>query len=94
MHLVLVDWVDSYGCPSGWESLKQEDDLGPLHIRSVGWLVQNGKESKTIIPHLSDPKYPSANPQACGRLTIPVRSILKIYKIADPRKSSNHETRS
>jgi hypothetical protein len=92
MHLVLVDWVDSYGCPAGWENLKQDGDPGPLHVRSVGWLVQDGKKSKTIVPHISDPAYPSTCPQACGRLTIPVQSILKMYKLADPRRTTKPRT--
>jgi hypothetical protein len=87
MRLVIVDWVDSYGCPAGWESLKFDTDLRCLHVRSVGWLLQDGRESKTLVPHLSDPAYSSTNPQAAGRLTIPTRSILKIHTLTDPRSS-------
>jgi hypothetical protein len=85
MRLVLIDWLDSYGCSPRWEGLK---DGGPplLHCRSVGWLTRDGKDAKTIVPHLSDPAYKTNSPQGCGDITIPAGSIVRMYTLADPRK--------
>ena len=54
MRLVLIEWVDSFGCSSSWEEI---GDLSPTvsTCRSVGWLAYDGEDCKVIIPHMSDP---------------------------------------
>lgn len=73
--LVMVTWVDSHR-QDGWTSDAVE--AKPVVCRSVGWLTGSTKEAKTITPHMSQ----EDNPQRCGCMTIPVRSILKLKQIS------------
>jgi len=77
MRLVMIEWVDSYGCSSNWQILK-DCYAKPLLCRSVGWLFHDGDDCKVIIPHLSDTKSEEIPPQGCGDMSIPTKSILNI----------------
>ncbi len=81
MRLVLIEWVDAYGCSSSWQDL--DDDCQPktMLCRSVGWLFRDGSEYKVIIPHIAD--VPDDLQQGCGDMTIPtccVRSICDLER--------------
>ena len=69
--LVLIKWVDSEYVP-GWH--RDDPPTGPLLCQSVGWLIYDGADSKTIAAHITD----EDDPQRSGEMTIPVRSIVKI----------------
>ena len=76
MRLVLIEWVDTFGCSTEWQEIC---DLSPtvLCCRSVGWLAYDGEDCKVIIPHLSK-SHESAPPQGCGDMTIPTCAIRSI----------------
>lgn len=78
-QLLLVEWVDSYGCSPVWEPIAE---IKPeiCHARSVGWLVAENNECITIVPHVSET---AVRPQGCGDMTIPRRSIVKITKLVE-----------
>jgi hypothetical protein len=91
VRLVLVEWIDAFGCASEWAELT---DIPPdtLRCRSVGWLLHDTPECKVIVPHLSDPRHESAKPQGCGDMTIPTQAVLKIIDLcpqADPSQKEN-----
>lgn len=82
MRLVLVEWVDSYGCSSNWTAL--DDPLAKPHImncRSVGWLAHDGDEAKVLIPHMAELEDGEAK-QACGDMTIPTRAVVRMLDLS------------
>ena len=91
MRLVLVEWIDSYGCSPAWESLS---DCQPklMQCRSVGWLLHDGDDCKVIIPHLSE-RHDDVTKQGCGDMTIPSRAVLRMIDLADPGKGDSNSTR-
>ena len=80
MRLVLVHWVDLYGCSSEWQQLEgSSHDL--MRCQSVGWLLHDAEDCKVIVPHLSDPSLPNIPQQVCGDMTIPTKAILNITEL-------------
>ena len=80
MKLVLVEWIDSYGCSPNWVPLEASNPQ-PMRCKSVGWLLYDGPDCKVIVPHVSDDSTGSIPAQGCGDMTIPVKAILKIRKL-------------
>lgn len=76
MRLVLIEWIDSFGCSSHWSMM---EDVHPtvLVCRSVGWLLHDGEDCKTIVPHVA-PETEHTRHQGCGDMTIPTRCIRSI----------------
>lgn len=72
--LVCVRWVDSHYRP-GWDTADAAS--APVECVSIGWLIHNGKASKTLSANISREDCP----QRCGDITIPSRAILEIIKI-------------
>lgn len=58
---------------AGWQDLDFEDEA--LVCLSVGWLLQDGEESKTVVQNLS------GNGHGNGAMVIPTRSILRIVDL-------------
>jgi hypothetical protein len=80
MKLVLVEWVDSYGCSPKWQPLEAAVRK-PMRCKSVGWLLHDGPDCKVIVPHISDEKTDEIPAQGCGDMTIPNSAILKITSL-------------
>ena len=78
--LVLIEWVDSFGCSATWQKLEIES-ITPLVCRSVGWLASDGADCKVLVPHLTDKAHPSIAQQGCGDMTIPSQAILRIQRL-------------
>lgn len=79
MRLVIIEWVDSFGCSSTWQSI-QGCEPEALVCRSVGWLLHDGTDCKVIVPHLAEEAA-----QGCGDMTIPVGSIRSVRDLAEPK---------
>lgn len=70
--LVVIDWVDSFSHdPWTYDVQMEEEDK---RCRTVGWLVWDGKDSKTIASSIT---YETP-PQKCLQMTIPIRAITKL----------------
>ncbi len=41
MRLVLIEWVDSFGCSSNWQELAEDYDVKPIVCRSVRPVVSH-----------------------------------------------------
>ena len=78
--LVLVTWLDSYGCSTEWQSMK-DIDAPLLTCTSVGWLIVDGEEAIVIVPHMSMPDHKHAEWQGMGDMTIPRTSVLSIENL-------------
>ena len=70
MKLLLIEWVDSCGDGTRWRELDEIKKDRPVRIRSVGWLLVETPESKTIVAHLG-PDHGQ------GEMTIPKEAIKK-----------------
>ena len=88
MRLVLVEWVDSFGCSSDWQELAEECQPKPIVCKSVGWLFRDGPECKVIVPHVADPPD-DAPKQGCGDMTIPTNCIVSMSDISEPARTAN-----
>ena len=71
--IVLTEWVDSKGL-TNWEDLDGLEAMPPCICHSVGFLLDDNKDYKTIVLTLSEE-------QVRGRLTIPSRCINSIKKL-------------
>ena len=88
MRLVLIEWLDSYGCSSKWQDL-DGCYARPLICRSVGWLVQDRDDCKVIVPHITDSSTDTPQ-QGCGDMTIPTKAILQIIDLSCPTLSDSN----
>lgn len=76
--LVLVEWLDSHA-GRGWQDFDRlNQPTAPLYCRSVGWLVSESKDCKTIVPHIAGEKDGDRMMQGCGDLVIPTKAIVKM----------------
>ena len=83
MPLVLIEWVDSFGCSSEWQRLDLANPK-PLLCRSVGWLLHDGGDCKVVVPHVSEALDDMAPRQGCGDMTIPTTAIRSIVDLPVP----------
>jgi hypothetical protein len=72
--LVMIEWLDSQQS-MGWT--RDEPAAKPMKCRSVGWLVYDGKDMKTLASNITEEE----NPQRTLEMTIPVCSITKIKSL-------------
>ena len=80
MRLVIIDWVDSFGCSSEWQELNTSNPK-PLLCRSVGWLLHDGDDCKVVVPHVTKELEDQVQRQGCGDMTIPTKSITSIVDL-------------
>jgi len=71
---VEIQWIDSKGVTSSWEHKDDLESLEPVLVTSLGYLLEDKKEYKTIAQSVSAD-------QVLGRMSIPVVSIKKVRKI-------------
>lgn len=83
MRLVLVEWVDSYGCSASWESIGVPLQPRVMVCRSVGWLAHDGEDCKVLVPHVAEVGEGEPD-QGCGDMTIPAQAVVRISDLALP----------
>ena len=81
--LVIVEWVDSAQPQSCWKFLEDVGTPDSIHCVSVGWLVSDGEENKSVAPNMGGVNDPGSM-QVSGIITIPVCSIVKITPLQEP----------
>lgn len=81
MRLVLVEWLDSFGCSSAWTRLEATDPH-PVICRSVGWLLHDGDDCKVVVPHVVEERA-GVDAQGCGDMTIPSRAVLSMVDLGE-----------
>lgn len=78
--MVMIEWVDAYGCASDWRDLDTLKNDRPLVCKSVGWMFDSDDgDCVTIIPHMTTGDDENITPQACGDMTIPKRAIIATH---------------
>jgi len=91
-RLVLIRWVDSYGCGAVWNELESAKAF--LHeCVSVGWIVKDSADAVVVVPHLS-PQCDDigAEEQGCGDMTIPICAIRSIEDVSVAEKDAEAPT--
>ena len=78
-EIVMVEWLDSRGVSTEWESVKHIKDDKPsiCHATSVGFVVHKDEKIICIAGHMADPE----DPQYTGIMTIPMCSVIKIHSV-------------
>lgn len=71
---VEIEWVDSVRGDAGWEFIDEIEPVLPARCKTVGFLIDEKPEYKTVALTVSDK-------QLFARITIPTVAILKIRKI-------------
>jgi len=74
MKLVRIEWLDAKGVSSEWENRKKMKRLKPSKCVSVGFLVDDGEEFKTIAQTVE-------KDHILGRHTIPAGCIKKMRRL-------------
>jgi hypothetical protein len=74
--LVVIKWIDSKGGSYEWEFLKDIEPLKPIICCSVGFLLDDTEEYKTLAPTIG-------GGQVWGRITIPACSIIKFQILSE-----------
>ncbi len=80
--LVLVDWEDSAQPISSWQWLEEGEFSKAIKCRSVGWLVHDGDDVKSLAPNVGDMDNEDSR-QVSGVIRIPARCITKIKVLKD-----------
>lgn len=71
MKLVLVEWLDSHISPT-WT--RDSPQSAALKCQTVGWLVHDGKDAKTLAASVTI----EDDPQRCCQMTIPAAAITRM----------------
>ena len=85
LSLVIIEWLDSYGVSSSWNTIELPLSPHALSVVSVGWLAHDGDDTKVLIPHVVLPSG-DIDAQGCGDMTIPTVAITRIFRF-DPEHS-------
>ena len=67
----MIEWLDSHRV-AGWTTDAPATE--PVRCRSVGWLLHDGDQAKTLAPHMTDEQVP----QRAGEMTIPTCAVVKM----------------
>ena len=86
MKMVLVEWVDSFGCSPSWEELPQKGSKVTCMVcRSLGWLVYEDDKVIVVAPHLSN-EHDKCAVQACGEMTIPKVAVIRCVMVKEDER--------
>lgn len=77
--LVLINWVDSRQPTSAWQRISEIDEPCPVSCVSVGWLLYDNPDCKTLCANMGDTD--SEGLQGSGIIEIPTRCITKIKRL-------------
>lgn len=85
--LVMIEWLDAYGCSSEWQEIPVlTTEQKPMVCTSVGWILFENDERVVLVPHLTGIGNDRAHEQGCGDMTIPRVSIVKITPLVPEEK--------
>ena len=72
--VVYIEWLDSKGVTTAWESLDEIEPLLPILCHTIGFLLEETETFKTVAQSVSES-------QVLGRTTIPCCSIQNFREI-------------
>jgi len=75
---VLIEWLDSKGCTSGWEFFEDIKPQLPSNCITVGIIINDCKEYIEVAQSMDVDKD---DEQVMGRMAIPRCSIKKVKRL-------------
>lgn len=78
--VVYVEWLDSFGCTSSWQSLEDYSPVAPI-MKTIGFIVYESKDLLSLANSIGDETEYTLE-QANGIMTIPKNCIVQLKKIA------------
>jgi hypothetical protein len=88
--LVLIEWLDSGQPIPRWKWLSDIKPRRPHRCISVGFLVQDDDETKTLAPNLGASTGGTDWDQASGLTTIPAAAVQRLERLNwSPCEESN-----
>ena len=85
--LVIVEWEDSRQPSGAWKRLSEFKPDGICQCVSVGFLIYDGEDYKTVAPNMADISS-DENMQASGLIHIPTTCVTKISPLKEITSSS------
>lgn len=73
---VYIKWIDSKSGSVEWEYLDDIEPLAPVPCQSIGFLLEDNEEYKTLASTMSES-------QVWGRITIPACSIVDFQILSE-----------
>jgi len=80
--LVFIEWEDSRQPVPAWAYLSDFESPTIVKCASVGWLIHDGEDVKTLAPNMGD--LGEDDVQVSGVIRIPTRSILRVVNLKQP----------
>lgn len=74
-RLVLIEWVDASRLSDGWMDLKDIPEPYPHTCVTVGFLVRENEQGKTLVPTIGDIEH-KGNRHTYGGMMIPTSAIV------------------
>lgn len=71
MKIELIKWVDTFGCPPGWE-FEDELEYKVTEVTSVGFIRKETDTVVVLVPHISG----AERKQIAGYICIPRKQII------------------
>lgn len=87
--LVFIEWEDSARPVPEWSYLEETGAEKVVLCASVGWLIHDGKDVKSLAPNMG--ALGDHRPQVCGVIRIPARAIVRLVKLDEPRLTSSSD---
>ena len=81
--LVFIEWEDSAQPIPGWQHLSQFTPKPVVKCTSVGWLIHDGDDSKTLAPNMGGLESEN-NVQVSGVIRIPARCVIRVVELDEP----------
>lgn len=90
--LVMIEWEDSEQPVGAWTRLADLEQVTPMRVYSVGWLVQDDADMKALAPNIGGGDANTA--QASGVIRIPTRCVVSVRKLKEPVRASSSPCRA
>lgn len=82
--LVLLEWEDSIQPRPSWMYISDFDNPYVTKCISVGWLIDDGEDTKSLAPNLGNPDNQEVA-QASGIISIPTRCVTRLVKLKEEK---------
>ena len=86
--LVSIEWEDSRQPIANWVQLSTLDQPTPIRCASVGWLIHDGADVKSVAANVGD-LDDEGSAQASSIIQIPTRCILRTVQLDKPNLTSS-----
>jgi len=74
-----VEWIDSFGCTSQWQSLEDYSPILPI-MKTIGFIVYESKDLISLANSIGDDTEHTLE-QANGIMNIPRKCIVKLKEL-------------